>query len=191
MTKIDAIIFDCFGVLYVSVSEVYFAAFPDKASQLHDLSAACDRGFISQAEYMNSVAKVTGDSVMAVEQAMLGEYTVNRPLITYVQHSLKPHYKIGLLSNIGRGWIQHFFDEHELHDLFDASVLSSEEGIVKPEPDIYRRMAARLEVAPANCLMIDDRVDNCQGAEVAGMQSLLYTTFGQLKNELDKHLHKH
>ena len=32
-----------------------------------------------------------------------------------------------------------------------------------------------LGVATSECVMIDDRVENCEGAEVAGMMALQYT----------------
>lgn len=190
MTEMKAIIFDCFGVLYVDYSKVYFAEFPDLREKLHKLDAACDYGLISRQDYLEGVSKITGDSLGIITEAFKREHTANKPLITYISKELKPHYKIGLLSNIGRGWIQDFFDEHDLHELFDAAVLSSEEGMTKPDAEIYRRAAERLGVTPGTCIMIDDRPENCRGAEAAGMQSVLYETYAQMKAELEHRLLK-
>lgn len=182
--NIEAIIFDCFGVLYVDYTEAYFARYPGLREQLHDLNRACDRGLIGRDEYIQKVSETTGDSPETINEAFRLEHKANKPLIEYIKTELKPHYKIGMLSNIGRGWMQDFFDEHQLHELFDAAVLSSEEGLVKPEVAIYQHTAEKLGVAPEHCLMIDDRQENCDGAEAAGMQSILYTTYGQVLQDL-------
>lgn len=181
MAKVEAIIFDCFGVLYVDAGEAYLAKFPGFLHELRDLNRACDRGFISREDYLEGVSKITGDPPEVIDAGFTREHTINRPLAEYIVCELKPHYKIGLLSNIGRDWIQNFFDEHQLHDMFDAAVLSSEEGVVKPEAEMYRRAAERLGVAPEACIMIDDRQENCDGAEAVGMQSIFYETYEQMK----------
>lgn len=169
-----AIVFDCFGVLYVPVSQLYFKSFPEHHQELSDLNRMSDRGLMDRMAYITAVAKLTGVSEDETIRAFSKEYTANRPLIDFMRQSLKPQYKIGLLSNIGRGWIQDFFDEHQLHDLFDAVVLSSEEGITKPNQLIFERAAERLGVFPSECLMIDDSKENCKGAEAVGMSAVLY-----------------
>lgn len=178
------IIFDCFGVLYVDAAEAYFSRFPEHAVELADLDKAADRGLIERADYVASAARITGDAVSAVEQAIVREHVANKELISYIKSELKPRYKIGLLSNIGRGWIQDFFDEHQLHDLFDAVVLSSEEGMTKPDPIIFERIAERLGLLPAECIMVDDIRENCHGAEAVGMRSILFSDNDQLRQDL-------
>lgn len=190
MSKINAIIFDCFGVLYVDYSEAYFAKFPELLAELRNLNSACDHGFISRQEYLEGVSKVTGDTPEAINEAFKREHIINQPLVDYIAKELKPRYKIGLLSNIGRGWIQNFFDEHQLHELFDAVVLSSNEGVTKPDAEIYRRTAERLGVQPEACIMIDDRIENCHGAEAVGMHSILYETYEQMRLDMQPLLAK-
>lgn len=183
---IRAIIFDCFGVLYVPASTVYFAKFPKLHDELYDLNKMSDHGFIGRREYITAVAKLTEISEEETLRAFSQEYVLDRVFIEYIRQTLKPHYKIGLLSNIGHEWMQDFFNEHQLHDLFDAVVISSEEGITKPNPLIFERTAERLGVSSDECLMIDDRQDNCSGAGVAGMQSLLFTNFSAMQKQLKR-----
>lgn len=185
-THLKAVIFDCFGVLYVDYSEAYFAGFPQLRGQLRDLNNACDRGFLSLEEYLEAVSKMTGDPPEVIDKAFSREHVLNHRATGYIQNELRPAYKIGLLTNIGRGWMQQFFNEHQLHELFDAVVISSEEGVIKPEAEIYRRTAERLGVATNECIMIDDREENCAGAEAAGMVSVWYDSFEQMKRELSR-----
>jgi HAD superfamily hydrolase (TIGR01509 family) len=181
---IRAIIFDCFGVLYVTPKSLYFAKFPDLHDQLYDLDRQSDYGFIDRRTYTQAVAKLTGVSIDDTEQAFATEYTLNHPLIEYIRRELKPAYKTGLISNLGIGWIHDFFDAHQLHDLFDTIVISGKEGIAKPDPRIYKRAAKRLNMPPDECLFIDDRQINCDGAVAAGMQSMLFTDFPTFQKQL-------
>lgn len=181
---IRAIFFDCFGVLYVEVNQAYFAQFPDIREELDDLNKQSDHGFIDRQTYITAVAKLTGISQQDTARAFAKEHVINRPLVHYIQHELKPHYQIGLVSNIGRGWMQDFFDEHQLHNLFEVTVLSSEEGITKPNPLIFDRAAQRAGLSPDECLFIDDRQDNCEGARAAGMHALLFTDFAAMQQRI-------
>ena len=181
---IRAILFDCFGVLYVDVNQAYFEQFPQYHDELYDLNKQSDHGFIDRQTYTAAVASVIGQSEEATAKAFAQEHTLNVALVQYIKHDLKPNYKIGLLSNIGRGWIQDFFDEHQLHDLFDEVVISSEEHITKPNPLIFERAAQRISLSPDECLFIDDRQDNCDGAQAVGMTSLLFTDLATLQRQL-------
>lgn len=172
---IRGIIFDCFGVLYTDASKAYFSRFPDLQEKLYDVNKLSDHGFIDRSEYIAQVAKITGVGKEETETAFMHEFVVNKPLIEYIRTKLKPYYKVGLLSNIGRDWMQDFFDEHQLHDLFDVAVLSHEEGIAKPNPLIFERTATRLGLLPEDCVMIDDREENCQGAASIDMKMHHYT----------------
>lgn len=161
-------------MLYVNVSQVYFARFPEYHDELYSLNQQSDRGLINRAEYIAAVAQITGVSVAATEQAFKKEHVINQPLIDYIGRELKPRYKIGLLTNIGRGWLEDFFDAHQLHELFDAVILSSQEGMTKPNPLLFERAAQRLGLEPTECIMIDDSNENCEGAKRAGMKAILY-----------------
>jgi len=174
MKNTKAIIFDCFGVLYVDVTEAYFAHFPEKREELHDLNKLSDHGFISRQDYVRAVSKVTGESASTVEAAFRNEHVLNKPLVEFIRTHLKPRYKTGLLSNVGREWMQDFFDAHQLHELFDQVVLSGEEGITKPNPLIFERIAERLGEQGSDCLFIDNVAENCAGAEAVGMRSFLF-----------------
>jgi HAD superfamily hydrolase (TIGR01509 family) len=173
---IRAIIFDCFGVLYDEVNQAYFSRFPDLHDELYDLNKQADHGFIDRATYIKAVAKLTGVSEEETTRAFRNEYAVNQSLIDYIRTVLKPRYKIGLISNIGREWIRDFFDEYALHDLFSEVVLSSEEGITKPNPLIFQRAAERLGILVDEAIFVDDRQENCDGAAEAGMRSIRFTS---------------
>jgi putative hydrolase of the HAD superfamily len=59
-----------------------------------------------------------------------------------------------------------------LADYFDVVVVSYEVGCLKPAPRIYEICLNRLGVPAASALFVDDRLENLEGAERQGMQTL-------------------
>jgi HAD superfamily hydrolase (TIGR01509 family) len=51
---------------------------------------------------------------------------------------------------------------------FDLVVLGAVLGVRKPDPEVYRRVAAELGMAVAECVVVDDHVRNVRGARAAG-----------------------
>jgi len=187
---IRGIIFDCFGVLHLDTNSAYFARFPGHHEELHSLNVRADHGFIDKVDYLKEAAAIIGVAPREIANGIAVESTLNRPLAEYIEQTLKPHYKVALLSNIGRGWINDFFDEHQLHDLFDEVVLSNEEGITKPNPLAFQHAADRLGLSPDECVMIDDREENWAGARAAGMTAINFSSNGALYRELERLLNQ-
>lgn len=183
---IKAIIFDCFGVMQLGAHRALEEKFPHFQRELDELTKSGDYGFINQEEYIRRVTEITGTSHDEVVQIVIKDYHFNKDLAEYIKKSLKPYYKIGMLSNIGRGWVQNFFDEYQLHDIFDVAVLSGDEGVTKPHPQIYELAAERLNAEVEECIMIDDLPENIAGADAAGMQGIIYGNLRQMKQELEE-----
>ncbi len=59
-----------------------------------------------------------------------------------------------------------------LDELFDDVVDSSEVGVRKPDPEIFRMACERLGVAPERALFVDDHPGNVAGAEAAGLHGV-------------------
>lgn len=66
---------------------------------------------------------------------------------------------------------------HELFpelNLLRDTVVSSEEGILKPDPEIYRRAIARFGVDPAATLFVDDKPANVAAARELGLNGEVF-----------------
>lgn len=86
-------------------------------------------------------------------------------------------YRLGLVSNLSRSdtvWLR----ELELDSFFDATALSCEVGLLKPEPEIYLLAAERLAVRPEECVFVDDMPSNVAGAKAVGMTGVRINRFG-------------
>ena len=58
------------------------------------------------------------------------------------------------------------------------------EKIVKPEPEIYRRLIERYALDSAACVFLDDSPANCQGAEAFGIRTILVQDRAAARREL-------
>lgn len=57
---------------------------------------------------------------------------------------------------------------------FDGVVVSAQEGLVKPQPEIYRLLCERFGLAAGECFFIDDKAANVEGACFAGMSGAVF-----------------
>lgn len=184
---IKAIVFDCFGVFYVDPFRHFIsAAKPDVRQELCDLMLAEDLGRVDATEIVDRYSELTQLPKADVQQQLYGVRMVrNEALLEYVE-SLRATYKVALLSNLSPGAMNKYFTQAEREKYFDTVVVSSEVGLIKPQPEIYELTAERLEVAPNEVLFIDDLPDNCAGARATGMQAIVYTGMDQLQADLAK-----
>lgn len=144
---------------------------------------ACDHGYMSRQDFLESVAELAGISVDAVAAVMHDKHRRNEPLIARAKE-LKSKYKIGMISNMGYDMLKDLFDEQERDELFDDMVVSSEVGLIKPSWDIFELALERLGVAADETVFIDDQPANVEGAERVGMKTILFTTNAQFETEL-------
>lgn len=107
----------------------------------------------------------------------------NEELLAFSQ-TLRPQYKVGLLSNMSAGVMDKFFTQDELDYNFDNVVISGDVEMVKPEPGIYKLAAKTMQLDPTDSVLIDDSPINCEGARRAGMQAVLYNSTEQVKRDL-------
>ncbi len=186
---IKAVIFDCFGVLYIDPGLLFY----DSVAGLSDgtrreameVSKQFDYGFITPETHDRQIAELTGLEYDYVRRTIRGAHRLNQVLLDYSQ-SLRPTLKVAMLSNVGRGGMDSFFTRSEQQRLFDAVVLSSDVGMIKPSTEIFALTAERLGVAPGECIMVDDREDNCAGADAAGMAAVHYTSNRQAISEVEQ-----
>lgn len=181
---IRGIIFDCFGVLCQGSLEYLMSqASPENRQKISDTNHASDYGYIDRQEYIVTMAELLGRDQAEIESIMQRFHMRNEPMITFAK-SLQPAYKIGLLSNVGDGVIDKLFTDDELTHFFDAVVLSGQEGMAKPYPEIFELAASRLGLAPEECVMIDDIPRNVEGAQAVGMYGIVCSSVVQVQTEL-------
>jgi HAD superfamily hydrolase (TIGR01509 family) len=188
---IKAIIFDLFGVLitdgFGTVLNEVRQEDANKALSISEVVEKANRGEISTDVLRSTNAKTLGLTVDEYVYKIRSNETINQVLLDYIKE-LHKNYKIGLLSNVGKGGIAQRLSKEILDEHFDVVVASSDIGFAKPQAQAFEITADRLGVRYNQCIMIDDKVDYCVGANGVGMESIQYKNFEQFKKELAKFL---
>ena len=96
------------------------------------------------------------------------------------------NYRVFALSNWSAETFPIARKKFDFLGLLDGVVLSGEEKMNKPEPEIYRRLLARYQLRADNCVFTDDNKDNVSAAKALGIDSILFTNPEQLRLELVK-----
>jgi epoxide hydrolase-like predicted phosphatase len=146
------------------------------------------RGEISVAEHWENLRQKLNCSTQDL-QAMLDEFfaqdELDQALISYVRE-LHQTCKTALLSNAWGDMRQVIAERWHFEDAFDTMVISSEVGIVKPDPRIFHLTLAKLGVQPDQAILVDDMSRNIEGAQAVGMQAIQFQTVPQVKDELER-----
>ena len=119
-------------------------------------------------------------------QAFLADFwatmTWDSTLLDFIR-TLKPAYKTGVISD---AWPDARVTNTPItYELFDVIVYSAEEGIQKPDPEIYRRTLARLDVMPTESIYIDDTPTKVEAANQFGMHGLLFTGSDAIREQIN------
>lgn len=155
------------------------------ARALAEIDKQYDYGLIDELDHAEAVSEVSGVPIETIRSNIRSTHQRNELLLRYAQQ-LRPRYKLGMLSNIGRGGMESFFSSTEQAELFDDVVLSGEVMMTKPSPEVFSLAATRLEVSTHECVMIDDKRENVDGALQAGMSAVLFISNEQLRRALAK-----
>jgi 2-haloacid dehalogenase len=70
-------------------------------------------------------------------------------------------------------------------DWFEGTVVSGQEGVSKPDPEIFIRMIDRFNLTTSATLMIDDNEDNLLTASSLGMLTVQFHSPSELRRSLE------
>jgi epoxide hydrolase-like predicted phosphatase len=104
---------------------------------------------------------------------VMSKRRLNKPLAKFLQ-TLRSRYKTAILSNAGdktRGTMEKVFG---LHALVDEIIISAEEGVAKPNHELYKIALIRLNSKAENCIFVDDLIENVNAAKAIGMNAILH-----------------
>jgi len=75
-------------------------------------------------------------------------------------------------------------ERYEFLRWFDGTVVSSAEGVAKPDPEIFTRLLQRFGLTAETTLMIDDNPSNVAAAAALGMPAIRFESPDQLRRRL-------
>lgn len=96
-------------------------------------------------------------------------------------------YRIGILTNMSHDFNVRFHQAFpDFIAVADASVISGEEGMFKPQKRIYDLVSERIGLPAEQLCFIDDVESNCDGARKAGWAALRFEDNDQVEREFEK-----
>jgi putative hydrolase of the HAD superfamily len=135
---------------------------------------ALERGELSEqgfAERFGELLELAPERRAGLVERMFGHIRPDDDMVAALRRAREQGIRTGLISNsMGAGR----YDRATFPELFDGVVISGDEGIHKPQPEIYELGCERVGLAPADCVFVDDLRENCDGAEAVGMTAVLH-----------------
>lgn len=184
---IKNLIFD-FGQVMVSFKRKYmveqFIRDPEDSALLQEVVFdrlywdRLDAGTLDDKETLRLICQRIPERLHASAHDIYYNWIYNIPEIPGMSNLVKEMkerfgVKVYLLSNISKYFAAHV-DEIKCLSDFDGYVLSSTCGFVKPDKDIYEHICSKFSLIPEECVFIDDRKDNIEGAEAFGIQGYVF-----------------
>lgn len=175
MTLFKNIVFDLGGVVVARDPRKVSAEFQEFFSFIYQIPMPhfweeYDRGTSPLEEVKNYICEHNDcsrelcDEYIATAIDLQEEIIPTKNLIVQLKAA---GYRLYVLSNMSPEFIE-FIRQLPVYANFDGEVVSCEEQVVKPEPEIFRLLLERYSLNPAECLFIDDRIDNIEAAEREG-----------------------
>lgn len=65
-----------------------------------------------------------------------------------------------------------FMDQYGISNLFNARIISAHVGATKPDQKMYCTVLDALQASPKDCVFVDDRICNLEGARQAGIHAV-------------------
>ncbi len=207
--RFDAVVFDFSGVMVSSAFDAIGAAAADHDMDEDDFLEfllgpyaedtdhawhKAERGEIGIMDWItDTMSRAESDGLgldLGFMASMLGELEVYDVMVDAARSLRADGYRTSLLTNNiaeGRDMWRPLLP---LDEIFDDVVDSSEVGMRKPNPLIYRLALDRLGgIDPKRAIMLDDFPGNCGGARGVGMTAILVEDPATAVDELMALLH--
>lgn len=110
---------------------------------------------------------------------------VDRKVYALIKNLKKNGYEIAAVSNT-EPHISAYNYQRKLFNVFDHAILSYEVGMRKPNQSIYKHALKLMRLSGRECVFIDDYPENLIPARKLGMETILFKSAEQLKEELEQ-----
>lgn len=154
--------------------------------EAQEMLFAFETGEMEEPEFERRLAALLG---LAPERAegfndrifdRIGE---DRPMIEALRNARGHGLRTGLLSN---SWGTHRYPRHLFGELFDAVVISGEEGMRKPDARIYELAIGRMELPAHEIVFVDDLDHNLEPARELGLITIHHRDTDETLAELER-----
>lgn len=106
--------------------------------------------------------------------------------VDWVRSLKERGYRVLILSNYSEFLFEKTRDRMDFLPLMDGTLFSFRYKMVKPEPDIYRKLIELFQLAPERTVFIDDRKENVDAAAAFGIHPIQFFGYEDAKAQLRK-----
>jgi putative hydrolase of the HAD superfamily len=152
---------------------------PNALEQVFSLGAGAkgmlvdvERGAVGQAEFVAHLAPALGVHPDGLLERMVADLRLEPEVNDEIERLRRRGVKVAVLSN---SWGSHPFDPYEpfnLHERFDAVLISDQVGLRKPDPEIFVLAAEHLALPATACVFVDDVARYLPPAQQLGMGTI-------------------
>ncbi len=104
--------------------------------------------------------------------------------IPWIQELQAKGYRVYYLSNFSEKAYEDCADALDFLPYTDGGILSYQEKVVKPEPEIYKRLLTRYSLKEEESVFLDDTPGNVEAARALGLYGICFQTKEQAEEEL-------
>jgi len=192
MKMISTIIFDVGGVLIRGSFDEYLKKISEilevEVKRDSDLNETINDWMRGRLTFKESIEKMFGvslnkDKTKQIFNIWSDNWNFDKKMIDFAR-KFKPKYKLIMLSNADREGVERW--DNDFFDFFDRKFISYELGLIKPEREIYEYVLREINREPGECVFIDDKPENIEGARNLGIHGIIFESKEQLKEELKK-----
>lgn len=97
-------------------------------------------------------------------------------------------FQIYLLSNLSCDAHHYIEDNYHIFELFDGMLLSYQNCLLKPDPEIYKTLLRRFELRGDECIFIDDMEANILQSRALGIFGVVYENLSQVKKDVELYI---
>lgn len=148
-----------------------------------ELLIGLETGELPEEEFETGFAAVLGVEAPHLIERIFAGQSLDEEMMAAVRRAREQGVRTGLISN---SWGTRRYDRELLGKLFDAAVISGEEGMRKPTPAIYELAVERLGLTPHACVFVDDLPFNLGPAAELGMATVHHTSAAETIAELER-----
>lgn len=134
-----------------------------------ELLVGLETGTLSEEQFEPRFAEILGVPATGLIDGLFAGGVADEAMQSAVAHARAAGVRTGLISN---SWGTRRYDRELLGRLFDGVVISGEVGMRKPTPAIYEHGAQAIELAPGDCVFVDDLPFNLRPAAELGMATV-------------------
>lgn len=147
-------------------------------------------GRISEADVWRMAAEkwhINVHLLNRIRKSLISQKRFNQPLAEYLD-SLRPKYHTAILSNAGTDARESMLGVYGMEERVDTIIISAEEGVAKPDQEIYRLAVDRIGIRPEEAVFIDDMIENVESARLFGLHAVHFRDTRQAISEIEEYL---